>query len=43
MLIPIEVTVAGIVIEARELQLTKAKSPIDVTLIGIVIEARYLQ
>ena len=42
-LLPIVVTLFGIVIEARVLQLKNEYSPIVVTVFGIVIEERQLQ
>jgi len=35
-----EVTLLGMVIEVRDLQLEKAKLPMEVTLLGMVIEVR---
>ena len=40
--LPIEVTLFGMVIEAREFALLNARSAIEVTLFGMVIEVRAL-
>ena len=40
---PIEVTLLGIIIEVKPLQLLKAFSPIEVTLLGIVTEVKSTQ
>ena len=42
-LLPIEVTLLGIITEVREVQTENALLPIDVTLLGIVTDVRWLQ
>ena len=42
-LVPMDVTLLGMVTEVKPLQRAKVASPMDVTLLGIVMEVRLVQ